>query len=300
MPCIMFLIQSGVDPMTPAGNLRAQELRKSFAEEVAKPEDLIRLELAALLIAAEDKANLETDIVSYLSQLETWAGLARDYISRSSITTPINAFNRFMFEELGFKGNQANYYDPRNSFLNEVMDRRTGIPITLSVVYMQVGRGAGLHVEGVPMPGHFIVRVKESDSPCATLVDPFHTKIIDLEDCQERLDEAYGGQVALTEEHLHAATTREILVRILTNLKAIYARHDLYRQALAAVERILLLSPRLANERRDRAAILAQLNHLPEAITELEAYLRSAPNTSDADQVREHLRTLRLRQASRN
>lgn len=287
--------------MTPASKLLACEMRRAFAEEVAKPDGSIRLEYAALLVAAEDEAHMNVDIVAYLSRLESWAALARERIAQSTVETPILAFNRFMFDELGFVGNQLDYYSPRNSYLNEVIDRRTGIPITLSIVYMETGRRAGFRVEGVGLPGHFIIRVREEeDSLQSTLVDPFHGRTLDRDDCQERLDEVYGGQVALTEAHLRGATTREILVRLLMNLKAIYARADLHRQALAAVERILLLTPHAPEERRDRGALLAQLDRLPEAIAETESYLQLAPNAPDADEAREQLKALQRRQAMRN
>ncbi|MBA3765653.1 MAG: tetratricopeptide repeat protein [Acidobacteria bacterium] len=276
-------------------------MRRAFAEEVAKPDEKIRLEYAALLIAAEDEAHLKVDIAECLLRLERWAASAREYVAQSHAGTPIEIFNRFIFDELGLAGNQLDYYDPRNSYLNEVIDRRTGIPITLAIVYIEVGRRVGLNVEGVGLPGHFIVRVCGRDSIASALVDPFHGKTLDLNDCQERLDEVYGGQVTLEEdEHLRGATTREILVRLLTNLKAIYARANLYRHALASVERILLLTPYAADEHRDRGALLAQLDRLTEAIAETEAYLRLAPNAPEAEQAREQLKALQRQQATRN
>jgi regulator of sirC expression with transglutaminase-like and TPR domain len=289
--------------MTPASKLLACSLRRAFAEEVAKPDESIRLEYAALLIAAEDLAHKCVDVPGYISRLEAWAAAAREHIARAaSGSSAAEAFNRFVFEELGMVGNQQDYYDPRNSYLNEVIDRGRGIPITLSIIYMEIGRRAGLDIEGVGMPGHFIVRVREPDvdSEDSMLVDPFHGRTLNLDDCQARLDEAYNGQVALAPEHLRAARKREILVRLLTNLKAIYARADLYRRALAAVERILILTPQAMDERRDRGALLAQLDRLPEAINETEAYLQLAPRAPDTDQVREQLKALQRRQAMRN
>ncbi|HEX8772983.1 MAG TPA: transglutaminase-like domain-containing protein [Pyrinomonadaceae bacterium] len=288
--------------MTPASKLLAREMRRAFAEEVAKPDGSIRLEYAALLVAAEDEAHMNIDVAEYLSRLERWAALARERIAQSTVETPIEAFNRFMFDELGLAGNQRDYYSPRNSYLNEVIDRRTGIPITLSIVYMGTGRRVGFSVEGVGLPGHFITRVREEkeDSLESTLVDPFHGRTLDMDDCQQRLDEVYGGQVALTEAHLRGATTREILVRLLTNLKAIYARADLHRQALVAVERILLLTPHAHDERRDRAALLSRLDRLPEAIAETESYLQLVPDAPDAAEAREQLKALQRRQATRN
>jgi regulator of sirC expression with transglutaminase-like and TPR domain len=205
-----------------------------------------------------------------------------------------------MFEEMGFAGNQLDYYDPRNSFLNHVIDRRTGIPITLSILYMETGRRAGLKAEGIGLPSHFIVRVFDSDSTEGTLVDPFHGATLSLEDCQDRLDTIYEGRVLLTEEHLRPATKREILARVLTNLKLIYAQAKAYRQALAALERIQLVTPGAIGEHRDRGALLMQLDRLREAITETEIYLRLAPKAPDADEARDRLHLLQRQQAMRN
>src|ERR1041384_6799719 len=132
---------------------------------------------------------------------------ARARITRGG-ATPVEALNRYLFDEQGFEGNASDYYDPRNSMLHRVLERRTGIPITLSVVYMEVGRHAGLRVEGVGLPGHFVVRAYESDDTEGTLVDPFNRKVTDAEECQERVDGIYEGMMRLTEEHARAASVR--------------------------------------------------------------------------------------------
>jgi regulator of sirC expression with transglutaminase-like and TPR domain len=285
--------------MTPASKVRAQRLRESFAEEVAKPGEAIRLDAAALLIAAEDEAHREVDVAEYLSRLEGLGELARERL-RGPTGSRVEAFNHFLFEEMAFTGNQLDYYDPRNSFLNHVIDRRTGIPITLSILYMEVGCRANLRVEGVGLPSHFIVRAFADDSAEGTLVDPFHGTTLSLQDCQDRLDTIYDGQVRLTEEHLRAATKRKILARMLTNLKLIYVQAKMYRQALAAVDRIRLVTPEAVSEHRDRAALLMQLDRLTEAIAETKTYLRLAPKATDANEARERLHLLQRQQAMRN
>jgi regulator of sirC expression with transglutaminase-like and TPR domain len=285
--------------MTPLSHLRAEGARRAFAAEVGRAGATIRLEYAALLIAAEDEAHREIDVAEYLSRFETLATEARERVAQSK-SSAIAAYNDFIFEELGFTGNQLDYYDPRNSFLNHVLDRRVGIPITLALIYMAVGRRAGFKVEGVGMPGHFIVRIRSGGETGSTLVDPFHGTTLEREDCQDRLDATFGGEVALTEEHLRPASTREILARMLTNLKTIYTRATLYRQALSAVERILLLTPTSPTEHRDRGSLLAQLDELPEAIKEAQLYLQLAPAAPDALQVREQLKALQIRQAMLN
>lgn len=285
--------------MTPASKLLAASIREAFALEVARPGETLRLDVAALLIAAEDEAYKKVDVAEYHSRLDAFGGMALARI-RESTGRAIEAFNHFMFEEMGFAGNQLNYYDPRNSFLNQVIDRRMGIPITLSILYMEVAGRAGLRVEGIGLPSHFIVRAFHDDEGEGTLVDPFHGTTLSLEDCQDRLDTIYDGQVLLTEDHLRAATKREILVRLLNNLKLNYTQARMYRQALAAVERIQLVTPGAAGEYRDRAALLMQLDRLAEAIAETETYLRRAPEAADAKEARERLHLLQRQQAMRN
>ena len=283
--------------MTPASKVRAQHIRQQFAAAVAVPDAAINLARAALLIAAEEQPHV--DVTHYLLLLDEMGEHARMHLAHSS-SPSIEAFNHFMFREMNFAGNQLDYYDARNSFLNEVLDRRTGIPITLSIVYMEVGSRAGLDTEGVGLPGHFIVRAHEKGAAEATLVDPFRGKTLSLEECQGRMDELYNGRIALTPEHLRAATTREILVRMLTNLKAIYARAKLYQRALGGGERILLLIPDDPTEHRDRGALLGQLDRLPEAMAETKFYLQAARDAPDSQQVRERLQMLQKRQAMRN
>lgn len=284
--------------MTPASKLIAQGARARFAALLAQPE--IDLARAALLLAAEEEAQARVDVERCLARLDEWGDEARARLKRSD-RAPVAAFNRFMFDELGFAGNARDYNDPRNSFLNQVIARRTGIPITLAVVYMEVGRRAGLRTEGVGLPGHFIARAWAADDGSEpVLVDPFFGRLIDAADCQERLDAVFGGSVRLTEAHLRAATPREILVRMLRNLKAIYAQAKLYRQALAAVERILLLAPEAHEELRDRSLLLAQTNRFAAALVDARNYLRRAPDAPDAGLVREQAKKIQSRLAGLN
>jgi regulator of sirC expression with transglutaminase-like and TPR domain len=283
--------------VTPRTKLRALDIRSRFAALVGKPGELIDLAQAALLIAAEEGTHV--DVAHYLSLIDE-LGQAGAVRVAAHPGAGIDAFNEFIFEEKRFRGNQTEYYDPRNSFLNDVLDRRVGIPITLSIVYMEVGSRAGLETQGVGMPGHFLVRAREAGSLEASLVDPFDGRIVDRDDCQARLDELFEGNVSLSEEHLRSSSAREILVRLLTNLKAIYARAQMHRQALAAVERIIMLQPQDAAEQRDRGALLAQLDRLPEAIWSMKLYLQLAPRASDAGEVKERLYVMQRRLAMMN
>jgi regulator of sirC expression with transglutaminase-like and TPR domain len=283
--------------MTLEGKLKAAEARRRFERMMALPDASIDLAHAALLVAAEELPDV--DVEHYRARLFELGLAARAYVAARS-WQPVEGLNEFVFGELGFVGNQSSYYDPRNSLLPYVIEQRRGIPITLSIVYMELGRRAGLEVEGVGLPGHFVVRVRADSARGAEtrLVDPFNRRTIGEDDCQELLDSLYGGQVALAEEHLRAATNREILARVLRNLKAVHAQSRRHRRALAAVERIQLLDPEAHDERRDRGVLLAQLGRYTEAISELQTYLsRTVP---DEEQVREQLKKVWVQLAMLN
>lgn len=284
--------------MTPADKLAAAEVRRGFAEEVSRPEGAIDLARAALLVGAEEEPR-HADIGLCLARLDEMGEQARARAERWG-GSRVEALNRYLFDEQGFAGNESDYYDPRNSMLHQVLGRHTGIPITLSVVYMEVGRRAGLRVEGLGLPGHFIVRASEGGEGEGVLVDPFNRRTTDREECQSRLDAIYDGKVTLADEHLRPAGKRNILARLLGNLKAVYARAQLYARALAAVERILLLAPHNLEERRDRGMLLAQLGRTSEAVAETQTYLNLAPDAPDAETVREQLNKMRLREAMLN
>lgn len=282
--------------MTPENKLHSGRIRQLFIEAVAASEESLDLARAALLIAAEENPRL--DVCQYIERLNTLGKEAHERLKGENGNS-VEALNRFLFDEHCFAGNRRDYYDPRNSFLNEVIDRRKGIPITLSLVYMEVAQRAGLKAEGVCFPGHFIVRTFSHDgSP--NLIDTYNCCRLDRDGCQSLLDNLYGGSVNLRDEHLRPSSKREILVRMLTNLKAVYTRNNMHRQAVAASDRILLVTPNDAEEHRDRGALLTHLERYTEAIEETETYLRLAPNAPDAEQVREYLNLIKREQAMRN
>jgi regulator of sirC expression with transglutaminase-like and TPR domain len=204
---------------------------------------------------------------------------------------------RYLFHEMGFRGNVQEYYDPRNSYLNDVLDRRTGIPITLSTVYVTVGRRAGLSVDGVGLPGHFVARVSTPDGEA--LVDPFHQgALLTPRDCQERLDRIYGGRVRLETDMLAPCPPRALLVRVVRNLQAIYVKEGDGERALRAADLLVLLEPGSAEGRRDRGLVLAALDCYAMAAEDLEAYVAAVPRTPETDQIRSRIQELR-RQAAR-
>ncbi|HEV2864480.1 MAG TPA: transglutaminase-like domain-containing protein [Pyrinomonadaceae bacterium] len=283
--------------MTPADKIAAAEVRALFAQEAGRAEEEIGLARAALLIAAEEEPR-RVEVARCMARIDELGETARARVLAGH-EGGVAALNKFLFEEQGFAGNEANYYDPRNCLLNHVLSSRRGIPITLSIVYLEVARRAGISAEGVGLPGHFIVRAWDEEGG-AVLVDPFYGRRIEREECQKRLDTVYDGKVRLTEEHLRAVGARTILARVLSNLKAVYVQAQLYVRALAAVERILLITPDDIDERRDRGMLLAQTGRLHEAVADTQAYLALSPEAPDAESVREQLKKMHLRIALLN
>ncbi|MFY9609645.1 MAG: tetratricopeptide repeat protein [Blastocatellia bacterium] len=275
----------------------SQIIRLRFAEAVSRPDEQINLAEAALLIAAEEYPKLDVDL--YLEKLDRFGDLAREQSgSETGALDLIAAVSAALFDRLGFQGNRASYYDPRNSFLNEVIDRRTGIPITLTVVYIEVARRIGLSIKGVGMPGHFIAK-HEAESG-EIFIDPFNEgRLIGMPECSELLSDTTGGTLDLKSDHLLAVSNKKILTRMLSNLLGIYGATD-QRRALAAIDRILLLNPDSAKHVRDRGLLLAEIRETRGAIEELERYLELAPQAPDEEAIREQIGSIMKSQAQLN
>jgi regulator of sirC expression with transglutaminase-like and TPR domain len=269
-------------------------VRQRFAAMAARPDGDIDLAAAALLIAQEEYPTL--DLARYLARLDELADGARARIgSITAATEQVARLNHFLFVERGFAGNNDHYYDPRNSYLNDVLDRCRGIPISLSLVYTEVGQRVGLPVCGVSFPGHFLV--KYAGDP-EIIIDPFFGSVISVEECAKRLHRIYGDQARLDPRLLRPARRRELLVRMLSNLKQIYVdTHDLVR-ALACVDRILLLVPDTPRELRDRGILYQRLECYAAALRDLERYLQLAPDDDAAPLIRESLPDLQRQAAS--
>lgn len=261
-----------------------QAARTRLAELASQPDSRVDLAAGALLIAGEEYPQLP--LAPYLRRLDLLAERVKDRLSgESAPLIVLEELCRVLFEEEGFRGNADAYYDPRNSFLNDVLDRHVGIPITLGIVMLEVGWRVGLPLNGINFPGHFLVRYE--GEVVRLLVDPFDEGRVRWEDQgQELLDRVYGGMVRMRDEFLRPATRTDILARVLSNLKGIYlnARDD--DRALAAVDRILLLRPAATMELRDRGLLLARTGRNDEAVLELERYLDHAPAATDAQRVR--------------
>ena len=213
--------------------------------------------------------------------------------------TRIMRLNEVLFSEFGFRGNTDQYFDARNSFLNDVLDRRTGIPITLSVVYLEVARRIELPLVGVGLPGHFLV--KYDDGAQEILLDPFHSgRLLTEDDCRAKIAEMYQGEMRFHKALLAAVSKRQILLRMLRNLKGIYAQAKDHAKTLSVIERLLLLAPEADTELRDRGLVHFGLQRYAEARADLEAYLRRAPQASDAKDIKDLLAKVRQRQAQLN
>ena len=262
----------------------AESPRERFAALVAKPDLEIALDEAALLIAAEEYDGLQ--IETYLAELDRLAERAAERLSGVREDGERAArLNRFLFFDERFTGNRSDYYDPRNSYLNEVIDRRSGIPITLSVVYMAVAARLGIDVRGISFPGHFLLKWIGDEQEI--VIDAFQGTSLSITDCQERLDATLGSPMELKPElHLRPAGQREILVRMLGNLKGIFFQRRDWNRALDSCERILLMLPEAPIELRDRGLVLEQLDCCYAAAADLDRFLELAPEDPSAEAVR--------------
>lgn len=271
--------------------------RQRFVDLLAQPDEAIDLAEAALLVACEEYPEL--DVEAYRARLDELGREARRRVAGLTPAESVRAVKRLLFVELGFSGNEQHYYDPRNSFLNEVLDRRTGIPITLATVFVEVSRRAGLEAHGVGLPGHFIVRVELPDGPW--LLDPYHGGArLSLEDCQRRLDRIFDGKLRMQPDMLAPCGARAMLSRMLQNLKAIYVREQDYARALGVVELLLRVTPGSHDELRDRGLIYAALDCYGLAARDLGDYVARVPHTEETDELREKIETLRAQAARVN
>ena len=253
--------------------------RDELAQLLRQPDPKIDLAHAALVIARDEYPLLP--LQRYLSRLATLANRVAERLPEDGDPVgAISAMNGVLFDEEGFRGNDDDYYDPRNSFLNEVLDRRVGIPITLSLVYMAVGRRADLPMAGIGLPGHFITAFKTKGKPI--YVDPFHQgRIMTEQDCAKRVSKIFGGKMSLTPEHLNPMTSRALLFRLLTNLKNIYIESRSYAKAHAVVDKMVLLTPDDWTQVRDRGLVRYHLKHYQPALADLELYLQNVPLCKD-------------------
>ena len=292
-------------------------MRKDLAEALVDASNAPGTGLAdaALVIARIEYPRL--DAPAYLDRLDRMGDAARRRICRhvdetgdASPLSRVRGFNAYLFDEQRFVGNREHYEDPRNSCLNEVLDRRTGIPITLSVVYMEVGLRAGLQIDGINFPGHFLVRLPEpaGRASAGLIIDPFHAgAMLSEHDCRMLLQKHVGSEVAFSKSLLAPATRPQIVVRMLLNLKRIYVHMRSFPQARDVTELLLAVTPSALSELRDRGLLAYHLNDVTSALRDLQTYLKLASmgeatedTREEHQQIWEHVKTLRRRVAGLN
>ena len=267
---------------------------QGFETIVRTPEREIDLGLAALLIARVETPSLEPGPwLGRLDDLAARAGLA----GAGDAATALARLRRFLFEEEGFRGNADDYFDPRNSCLDQVLHRRVGIPITLAVLMMEVGRRLGVGIDGIGLPGHFVVR----DRASGVLIDPFHGgAVLSPSDAEDVVAQALGQRIPLTDAHFTAVTKGQILTRMLSNLKSVYVQREAWAKALQVIDWLLLLEQGGTCQLRDRGTVLMKLGDFQRGAAEWERYLARYPNARDAAKLRSQLRRIRQVLASLN
>ncbi len=263
-----------------------------------------KLDLAQLLSVSDKKINLaeaalmvarleypQLDIPAYLSKIQNLADEISHRLPLSaSVGDTLNQLNQVLFIEKGFGGNHDDYYDPRNSFLNDVMDRKLGIPISLSILYMQLGEALGLPLAGVSFPGHFLVKLDLDDG--AIILDPYYGGIsLSEEDLYERLQDFYGEKVKRGDTFalLESSSKQDIVTRIMRNLRNLYMHDGDWEKALLMADMMVEFDEDKADSIKSRAAIYDKLEHDMAALKDYKAYLKLKPNTVDNMKIRERI-----------
>jgi regulator of sirC expression with transglutaminase-like and TPR domain len=280
-----------------------------FAQLLSREDGRIELARACLQIAEDAYPGL--DVEGYVGEIERFAKRLRARLAPGTATEDrIIALNEFLFSDLGFSGNADDYYDPRNSYLNEVIDRRKGIPITLAVLYIEIGRRIELPVEGVSFPGHFLVRLPMRGG--TLVLDPFSGGVPQSEaELRERLKRviprvagANTGGVPVADlpldQFLERASNRQILARLLRNLKGVYREKDKPERLLEVLNRMIIVAPEAAGERRDRGYVYHRLECWRPALQDLADYLEREPDAADLEEVRTRVVELSQRCARLN
>ncbi|HVU71057.1 MAG TPA: transglutaminase-like domain-containing protein [Ktedonobacteraceae bacterium] len=286
-----------------------QRVRQEFTSLILGNETSLDLARAALLIAAEEYPYLDCN--QHLMRLEELAEQVRARmaslemhpahppLTANECFDVLHAMNSVLFDQERFRGNRIDYYNPQNSFLNRVLERRLGIPLTLSLVYMEVGKRLGLHIAGVGMPFHFIVRCDFQHA--SIYIDPYEKgRFLSEQDCRDRLAQIFKRQEDFDPSWLEPLTPKQLLLRMLTNLKNLYKHKGDFARALRACDRILLIDPVLPTELHDRGMIHFHLKHYSRAIHDLSTYIELAPQTEDVEEVRQQIKVIRHLMAMMN
>jgi len=270
--------------------IKALEYFASLVQE----EEHIPLFEAALSIAQDDEPDL--DLSACQLEIDQLAERLQRRMPADIAPIPkLRLLNNFFYQELGFSGNLNDYYHPDNSYLHKVLSSRRGIPITLAVIYMELAQEIGLQVKGVSFPGHFLMKLTVNTGDI--ILDPFNGASLSREEIEERLEPYFSHGRSATDpplaSYLANATSRQILVRMLRNLKSLFAEDPQWRQFLNVQQRLVILLPDEVNERRDRGLAYAQLDAPEAAVQDIEAYLAERPDAHDAESLRQKLSELR-------
>ena len=269
------------------------ELAREF-KRIASSEEQLDLASAALLIAADEYPGL--DVPAQLKALDALGRVAAIRVGQDR--DPLycmNALSEYLFDEVGFKGNVDDYYDPRNSYVNDVLTRRLGIPITLSLVYIEVGRRLDVPLVGVGMPGHFLVKHVEVDD---LFVDPFHNgMLLSKQECIERLNTTGPGDAEWREDYVTPISNRDFIARMLRNLKTIYWQRQEYGRSLTTLDWLLEIRPEPNRDLRDRGVVHYKLGNYDEALSDLQRYVGSQPTDPKLGEVEKLLARIKDRQS---
>ncbi|HEX7733704.1 MAG TPA: transglutaminase-like domain-containing protein [Ktedonobacteraceae bacterium] len=279
-----------------------QRARQEFTNLIMGDDAGIDLARAALLIAAEEYPTLDYD--QLLARLEELAEQVRTRmvnldmqpanppVTVNECFDVLHSMNGVLFEQERFRGNRIDYYNPQNSFLNRVLERRLGIPLTLSLIYMEVGKRLGLRIAGIGMPFHFIVRCELQDA--SIYIDPYEKgKFLSEQDCRDRLSQIFKNQADFDPSWLEPLSAKQLLARMLTNLKNLYRHKGDYSRALMACDRLLLINPDQPAELHDRGILHFHLKHYSRAIHDLGKYVELAPQADNVEEVRQQIKMIR-------
>jgi regulator of sirC expression with transglutaminase-like and TPR domain len=281
----------------PEEYLPQQRARTAFVALIAGNDADIDLAQAALLIANEEY--LDLDVAHYMAQLDSLAERVRELLGissqpslRAELLDVLVGINSVLFDQEHFSGAQKDYYNPCNSFLNDVLERHMGIPITLSLLYIEIGKRLGVQIDGIGLPFHFVVRCRLPDG--VIYIDPYESgRLLSEEDCRELVQRMLRGKATFNPRWLEPISNKQFLVRMLTNLKHIYVYKKDYVRALSICDRILLLVPQAPIECRDRGIIHLHLKHHARALRDLKAYVELAPEAGDIAEVKRQISSIR-------
>ena len=273
-----------------SGSPGSPGFREEFARMMTRPEEDLDLGRAALLVAGEEYPGLNVD--QHLRRLDAFAAAVLERAPESLPPEELaRLLGRYLFEEQGFQGNSADYYNPDNSYFNRVLDTHTGIPITLSLLFLEVARRVGLRCNGVGMPGHFLVGLEGAQ----VYFDPFNGgAALTAADCRRLAEGLFGPRMAWRDEYLAPCTKYEFLFRLLNNLKAVYERAGAPGKAAGVIQRMIMVNPQATGLRKDLAEMQYQLQQYRAAVASLESYLRETPDAPDAAQVKSWIESIRF------